>query len=307
MSDAAPTYADPVLGALWAGVRVGLTVPIAVAAVERVPRSVAHDLRNQLNAVLVVAELLATGSIDTNSMEYHGFVTDLTTSARKMIILLNDLLTPGAACAQLHALVSVPQVPEPWPQREGEADNRPLVLVVEDNPRSTTWCANHVAVLPHRFGGGWGGGPGQGPGAAPGSRPQRSHEPRKDGAQLIRDMRVRPELDAIPFILLSAHGEDNLRLQVLRAGAQDYITKPFSSEELRARAANLISIKRTREVLQRALDTQSKDLEAIARQLVVHKDRLEGALAELQRANAELERSHAEPPFAPVAPVRPGG
>ncbi len=57
--------------------------------------------------------------------------------------------------------------------------------------------------------------------------------PRKDGFTLAHDIR---ELDIqVPIIFLTARGMTGDRVTGFRAGCDDYITKPFSSEELSLR------------------------------------------------------------------------
>ena len=46
----------------------------------------------------------------------------------------------------------------------------------------------------------------------------------------------------IPVIVLSARGNEEHRLRMLQAGAQDYLVKPFSPEELQIRLGNLLKI-----------------------------------------------------------------
>lgn len=46
--------------------------------------------------------------------------------------------------------------------------------------------------------------------------------------------RIREQSD-VPIIVLSAHGEEELKVQALNAGADDFVTKPFGHEELLAR------------------------------------------------------------------------
>ena len=46
--------------------------------------------------------------------------------------------------------------------------------------------------------------------------------------------RIREQSD-VPIIVLSAHGEEELKVQALDAGADDFVTKPFGHEELLAR------------------------------------------------------------------------
>jgi two-component system KDP operon response regulator KdpE len=56
--------------------------------------------------------------------------------------------------------------------------------------------------------------------------------PDGNGIELCRRLR---EWSQMPIIVLSAVGEEQDKVQALRAGADDYVTKPFSPEELVAR------------------------------------------------------------------------
>jgi two-component system KDP operon response regulator KdpE len=56
--------------------------------------------------------------------------------------------------------------------------------------------------------------------------------PDGDGIELCRRLR---EWSAMPIIVLSAVGEEDEKVRALRAGADDYITKPFGRNELVAR------------------------------------------------------------------------
>lgn len=113
--------------------------------------------------------------------------------------------------------------------------------------------------------------------------------PVMSGDQLVRAVRADKALELIPILLLTAKADDTLRIQLLREGAQDYLTKPFLAQELRARAHNLASARRAREVLQQALAAQGGSLEELARELSMHKRQLEAALdaASLAREQAE--------------------
>ena len=56
--------------------------------------------------------------------------------------------------------------------------------------------------------------------------------PDGDGVELTRRLR---EWSSAPVIVLSAVGEEEEKVRALRAGADDYVTKPFGPEELVAR------------------------------------------------------------------------
>jgi two-component system KDP operon response regulator KdpE len=56
--------------------------------------------------------------------------------------------------------------------------------------------------------------------------------PDGDGIDLTRQLR---EWSALPILVLSAVGEEESKVRALEAGADDYVTKPFSPRELVAR------------------------------------------------------------------------
>ena len=64
--------------------------------------------------------------------------------------------------------------------------------------------------------------------------------PKVDGLQLIQWIKKNPETDFIPVILLTAKTAIESRLEALEYGADDYVTKPFEPEYLRARVHNIL-------------------------------------------------------------------
>jgi two-component system KDP operon response regulator KdpE len=56
--------------------------------------------------------------------------------------------------------------------------------------------------------------------------------PDMDGVDVCRRLR---EWSRVPVIVLSAQGEDDIKVRALDVGADDYVTKPFSMPELLAR------------------------------------------------------------------------
>ena len=112
--------------------------------------------------------------------------------------------------------------------------NKPLILVVEDDPPvrnliTTTLKANDYRFLTAGSGG-----------AA--ILEASSHNPDivlldlglpdMDGVQVIGNVR---SWSNMPIIVISARSEDTDKIEALDAGADDYLTKPFSVEELLAR------------------------------------------------------------------------
>jgi len=64
------------------------------------------------------------------------------------------------------------------------------------------------------------------------------------GFQLCRRLKQDEKTSLIPVLLLTAKATQEDRIAGLRAGADDYVQKPFHPEELLARAANLIESRR---------------------------------------------------------------
>ena len=59
--------------------------------------------------------------------------------------------------------------------------------------------------------------------------------PSVSGIEICRQIRRRAETRNLPVIMLTARGEEGDRIRGLNAGADDYIPKPFSYDELMAR------------------------------------------------------------------------
>ena len=64
--------------------------------------------------------------------------------------------------------------------------------------------------------------------------------PGRDGYALFRELRRDPRTAAIPVIMLTARAQTEDRIQGLEAGADDYLTKPFSPKELMLRVQAIL-------------------------------------------------------------------
>ncbi len=64
--------------------------------------------------------------------------------------------------------------------------------------------------------------------------------PKISGIELCRRLRKRTDTSNLPILLLTARGEEADRVRGLTTGADDYVTKPFSVQELMARIKALL-------------------------------------------------------------------
>ena len=70
--------------------------------------------------------------------------------------------------------------------------------------------------------------------------------PNLDGFGLLKVLRENPETASIPVIMLSARAGEESRVEGLKAGADDYLFKPFSARELLARVGGALALTRVR-------------------------------------------------------------
>ncbi|KNC99582.1 PAS domain S-box protein [Spizellomyces punctatus DAOM BR117] len=84
--------------------------------------------------------------------------------------------------------------------------------------------------------------------------------PRMNGFELLARIKSHPILKSIPFILLSARAGDEARVEGLQAGADDYLVKPFSARELRARIKTHLDLGRLRGELERLVQQRTAAL-----------------------------------------------
>lgn len=113
-------------------------------------------------------------------------------------------------------------------------NNKPLVLVVEDDAAVRNLIATTLETHDYRYH--------TAPNGEAAILEAVSHNPDVvlldlglpdiDGVDIIKKIR---SWSSMPIIVISARSEDTDKIDALDAGADDYLTKPFSVEELLAR------------------------------------------------------------------------
>jgi signal transduction histidine kinase len=150
------------------------------------------------------------------------------------------------------------------PDQDGQA--RTLrVLVIEDDANWRTWIESHMETAGHAV---QSAGDGEsGLVVAARFRPELIlcdiEMPGLDGFGVLRAVRQRPELRGTPFIFLTSRSARADLRQGMSLGADDYLTKPFSREELLAAVSGVL-LKRApvEEWLRRYHDEYRRELAA---------------------------------------------
>ncbi len=81
--------------------------------------------------------------------------------------------------------------------------------------------------------------------------------PRLDGLQALDRIRTDPTTSDVPVIFVSARGDDAVKARALDLGAVDYLQKPFSGRELRARVERHLRLSRNQTALRELAQTDA--------------------------------------------------
>jgi two-component system phosphate regulon response regulator PhoB len=98
--------------------------------------------------------------------------------------------------------------------------------------------------------------------------------PGGSGIQLIKQMKRNDLTRLIPVIMLTARGEEEDKVLGLEAGADDYLTKPFSPKELMARVKAVIR-RVSPTALDEAIEVQGLRLDPVSHRVTVNNAPLE--------------------------------
>ncbi|HBV98164.1 MAG: transcriptional regulator [Peptococcaceae bacterium BICA1-7] len=94
----------------------------------------------------------------------------------------------------------------------------------------------------------------------------------RDGFEVCRALKARPETAGIPIIMLSAKSDDIDKILGLEMGAEDYVTKPFSPRELLARIKASL---RRRQYLNESLRSSGTQKELVYNNLIIRPEKYE--------------------------------
>ena len=85
------------------------------------------------------------------------------------------------------------------------------------------------------------------------------------GAQFVRRFREQPDAAHVPVIVVTAYEDRGFRYEALAAGATDYLLSPLDAVEFRARARNLLTMRRQHDIISRRAHVLEQRLEERSR------------------------------------------
>ena len=98
--------------------------------------------------------------------------------------------------------------------------------------------------------------------------------PEMTGEDLVREVRRHEEMNDTRILVVTAKADDDMRVQLLRGGAQDSLAKPFATEELLARAGALVAQKQRTDYVLRASYEELRAAKEVAEEASRAKDHL---------------------------------
>jgi putative two-component system response regulator len=114
--------------------------------------------------------------------------------------------------------------------------------------------------------------------------------PRMNGFELCRILKKDKRYRHIPIVFLTGLTDTKTRLEGLKLGAEDFITKPFDLAEVQVRVRNLLLIKKYQDDLLQAKATLEQNVRERTREL-------QNVVNELQKAKRSVEQAHYDSVF----------
>ncbi|MBD2753484.1 hybrid sensor histidine kinase/response regulator transcription factor [Spirosoma validum] len=183
---------------------------------------------------------LVGGTIRVDSQQTIGTTFVVTLPVKP--VLMNDqaprVILPGTKYDSTNPVV----IPESAANQSVGEDQVPLVLIVEDNEELREFLAGELAATYRVL---------RAIDGETGWQLTQSElpdivisdimMPRMDGYELTRLIKTNTDTDHITVVLLTAKAAHTSRIEGLKEGADDYLSKPFHLDELHLRLRNLIS------------------------------------------------------------------
>jgi signal transduction histidine kinase len=247
----------------------------------RVPQAQGRSFEGTGIGLALVQELvkLHGGSVRAQSVEGQGttFVVSIPAGTAHLpadqIVREHELMPPAAKASSyvLEATQWLPRDDAKRPPADHPVEHRPApaesgrILVVDDNADMREYLSRLLRPF-------WeveAVGDGQAVLASVRVRPpdlilSDVMMPGLNGFALLRQLRSDSKTRTVPVLLLSARAGEEAVLEGLDQGADDYLAKPFTAQELHARVRTHLTMARARNALNAELARANEDLEAFS-------------------------------------------
>ncbi len=186
------------------------------------------------------------GTVDVTSRPGQGTTFTVALPLRRSTSPQSEAVTRSARDAATYLALSRGLIGDDSPEEHTlveDPDERPVILVVDDNPGVRERVLDVI--------GEWGRGIAARDGVEALTVLERASVdlvvtdvmmPRMDGLELLRRIRADDRLSRLPVILLSARAGAEAVAEAADAGADDYVVKPFTPVELRARCRSTLEL-----------------------------------------------------------------
>ena len=192
--------------------------------------ALSHELADAMNAQLTVSSTEGSGS-----------------SFKLVLADQPKLVIPTPNPAETHTISTVSGLPDVI---EGEPQSF-SVLVIEDHADMRSFISDYLSTDHHVI---------QAENGVEALRQLQAGSklpdviitdmmmPEMDGLEFLAHARGTAHLQDIPVLMLTARTAERDKLEAFRLGVDDYLSKPFSVEELRARLKNLLKVSASRKL-----------------------------------------------------------
>lgn len=201
---------------------------------------------------------LHSGTIELESVPGQGSTFFVTLPMA--VNVPKDSFPQSEAKQPTQQLLERPSVIYPEPRNDLYSDHGPLILVVDDDPINLQVVMNHL--IPSGYD------------VQTALTGQKALEmvradvpdlllldvmmPHMDGYQVCRHLRETHSPSALPIIMLTAKSQLSDLVKGFDSGASDYLTKPFSRDELLARVNTQLKLKRAYNTLKENTDLKKE-------------------------------------------------
>lgn len=103
--------------------------------------------------------------------------------------------------------------------------------------------------------------------------------PEMDGVQFTSALRARDSYRLVPIIMVTSDMDRNTRIEAIRAGATDFVNKPFDPTELQARVANLLTLRTAQVELADRANWLAREVELATAHLLAREEEIIWRLA----------------------------